>query len=163
MQTRPLLVNRLLVRNNGVTWKRCSLGNPGDKKVMLWPTMSRPVCLGVKHLSRLTTRFVLMSDSCGFVDVGHSLWRENGSVVYNCCWFSPAQSFLGPSPAGLVTIFYWLRFETFPIWRARSTYLYPPGTRWPSYNPRHWVPFSSPPTTRRATVEVFEPPPRGVC
>jgi hypothetical protein len=26
-----------------------------------------------------------------------------------------------------------------------------------SYIPRHWVPFSSPPTTRRATVEVFDP------
>jgi hypothetical protein len=32
-----------------------------------------------------------------------------------------------------------------------------PGTGWPSYTPRHWVPFSSPPTTRRAAVEVFEP------
>jgi hypothetical protein len=28
---------------------------------------------------------------------------------------------------------------------------------WPGYTPRHWVLFSSPPTTRRATVEVFEP------
>jgi hypothetical protein len=28
---------------------------------------------------------------------------------------------------------------------------------WCGYTPRHWVPFSSPPTTRRATVEVFEP------
>jgi hypothetical protein len=37
------------------------------------------------------------------------------------------------------------------------SYLYPPGTRWPSYSPRQWVPFSSPPTTRRATVEVFNP------
>jgi hypothetical protein len=27
----------------------------------------------------------------------------------------------------------------------------------PGYTPRHWVPFSSPPTTRRATVEVFDP------
>jgi hypothetical protein len=43
-----------------------------------------------------------------------------------------------------------------PTLRARSPYLYPPGTRWPSYTPRHWVPFSSPPTTRKATVEVFE-------
>jgi hypothetical protein len=33
----------------------------------------------------------------------------------------------------------------------------PSGTGWLSYTPRHWVPFSSPPTTRRATVEVFEP------
>jgi hypothetical protein len=77
--------------------------------------------------------------------MGHCLWRVNRSAVYNCCWCSPAQSFLGPSPAELVT------------WRATSTYLYPPGTGYPSYTPRHWVPFSSPPTTRRATVEVFEP------
>jgi hypothetical protein len=31
-----------------------------------------------------------------------------------------------------------------------------PGTGWPGYNPRHWVPFSSTPTTFRATVEVFD-------
>jgi hypothetical protein len=49
--------------------------------------------------------FLLLSRSCGFVDVGRSLWRENGSAVYNCCWSSAAQSFLGPSPAGLVTYF----------------------------------------------------------
>jgi hypothetical protein len=58
---------------------------------------------------------------------------------------------------GLVTKFYCLRFESPPTWRARPPYLYPPGTGWPSYTPRHWVPFSSPPTTRRAAVAVFEP------
>jgi hypothetical protein len=45
--------------------------------------------------------------------------------------------------------------ETPPTWRARSLYLYPPGTGWSSYTPGHWVPFPSPLTTRRATVEVF--------
>jgi hypothetical protein len=44
--------------------------------------------------------------------MGSSLWREDGSVVYNCCWSSPAQSFSGPSSVGLATIFYSLRFET---------------------------------------------------
>jgi hypothetical protein len=68
-----------------------------------------------------------------------------------------AQSFSGPSTAGHMIIFYCLRFETPPTWRARSPYLYPPETGRPSYTPRHWVPLSSPPTTRRATVEVFEP------
>jgi hypothetical protein len=43
---------------------------------------------------------------------------------------SLAQSFLGPSPVGLATIFYSPRIETS---------------------------FLSPPTTRRATVEVFDP------
>jgi hypothetical protein len=60
----------------------------------------------------LTARFLLLSDSCEFVDLGLPLWREEGSVVYNCCRPSPAQSFLGPSPVGLVAIFYCLRFET---------------------------------------------------
>jgi hypothetical protein len=47
-----------------------------------------------------------------------------------------------------MTIFYCLRFETPPTWKARLPYLYPPGTGWPSYTT---------PTTRRATLEVFEP------
>jgi hypothetical protein len=44
-----------------------------------------------------------------------------------------------------------------PTWSARSLYLYHPGIVWPSFTPRHWVPLSSPFTTRRATVEEFEP------
>jgi hypothetical protein len=52
--------------------------------------------------------------------------------------------------------YFLLSQETAPTWRGRSPYLYPAETWWPSYTPRHWVPFSSSPTTRRATVEVFE-------
>jgi hypothetical protein len=47
-------------------------------------------------------------------------------------------------------------FETPPTWKAKAPFLYPPGARWSSYTPRHWDPFSLPPTTRRATVELFE-------
>jgi hypothetical protein len=96
-------------------------------------------------------------DSWRVVDVGRPLWPEDRSVAYNCCWSSPAQSFSGPSSTGLITMFYCLRFETPPNWRARFPYLYALGTGWPSYTSRQWVPFSSPPTTRRATVELFEP------
>jgi hypothetical protein len=44
--------------------------------------------------------------------VGCPLWREDGSVFCICCWSLPAQSFSGPSPLGLATVFYCLRFET---------------------------------------------------
>jgi hypothetical protein len=104
-----------------------------------WRSVGQSVLVSSTYLGP-KTRFFL-PDSCGFVDVGRSLWREDGSIVYNCCWPSPVQSFSGPSPAGLMTIFYCLRFETPPTCRARSSYLYPPGTGWPSHTPRHWVPF----------------------
>jgi hypothetical protein len=73
--------------------------------------------------------------------MGRPLWREDGSIVYICCWSSWAQSFSGPSPARLMTTFNCLRFETPPTRRARSPYLYPPGTGRLSYTPKYWVLF----------------------
>jgi hypothetical protein len=55
------------------------------------------------------------------------------------------------------TVFYSLRFETTPTWRATSPYLYPPRTGWSSFTPRHWVSFSSLPTTREASTRLHSP------
>jgi hypothetical protein len=93
---------------------------------MLRPIVSRPVRIGVKHHLGLTTRFLLLSDSYGFAGVGRSLWREDGFVVYSCCWPSPAQSFSGPSPVGLATKFYCLQIWGFPSCRLQRL----AGLRW---------------------------------
>jgi hypothetical protein len=53
--------------------------------------------------------------------IQHPLWREDGSVIYNCCWSSPVQSYSGQCPMGLMTTFYCLRFETPSTWRAFMT------------------------------------------
>jgi hypothetical protein len=62
------------------------------------------------HLG-LTTRFLLLSDNCGFVDVRHSLTRERVCRLQLLLVLARAV-ILGPSPAGLVTIFHCLIIET---------------------------------------------------
>jgi hypothetical protein len=56
--------------------------------------------------------FYYLCDSYGLDLVRRPLWGQVGSIFCNCSWSSPAQSFLGPSAVGLVTIFCCLKFET---------------------------------------------------
>jgi hypothetical protein len=103
-------------------------------------SVSRSVLVSSPHLGP-KTRFLLLSDTCGFVDVGRPLWPEDGSVVYNCCWTSPAQSFSGPSPAGLVTIFY-SQIRGFPQPGVPGPRIYIPQEQGgPVIPPRTWFPF----------------------
>jgi hypothetical protein len=114
---------------------------------MLRLTVSRPVCLGVNPSFGVRDQVLVTAKHLCVCKVGLPLWREDRSVVYNCCWSQQRSHSRSPSPTGLMTIFYCLRFEIHPV-KARSLYLYPSGSESPRCIPRHWASFSSTPATR---------------
>jgi hypothetical protein len=69
--------------------------------LMLRPTGSRSVYLGIKHPSGFYDQIFVTVKQLRFCWCERCLWREDGSVVYNSNWPSPAQSFSRPSPVGL--------------------------------------------------------------
>jgi hypothetical protein len=99
-------------------------------KVTLPLTVGQSVSLGVEPHLGLMTRYLLLFDSYCIVSVRRPLWREDRSLFCICC--CPRQRRLSQIRVP------WISRPYFTVSVLR-------------------LPFSSPPTTRRVTVEVFDP------
>jgi hypothetical protein len=121
----------------------------------LQSTVSRPFRLGVRHPSGTRDQFFFLLEI---------LFRQ-----LQICYFvapSPTRGrvcnlllllVLASAVPGLKTIFYCLNSWDSPNLEGQVPVFISSRNRVAQIYPRHWVPFPSPLTTRRATVEVFYP------
>jgi hypothetical protein len=110
---------------------------------MLWLTVSRPVYLGVRHSCWAHDQILLLLDICRFMDVDMDV-RNHSRVPFRRDSRSNITVSNVRLPPNLEC-----QFPVFISSRNRITKLQP------------WVPFSSPLTTRRARVVVFDLAPHG--
>jgi hypothetical protein len=157
----PPTINQSIIDHNETQeqlelWTGCDPRSHEEVEVNIRPSVSRSVCLdfGLPFFFFFENPIYLQSVR---IHVGCPLWREDGSVIYCTISSGPFQSNHSWVQVPQISRPYFtVSSETPPTWRARSPYLYPPGTEWPSYTPWALGSLLSPLTTRRATVEVFK-------
>jgi hypothetical protein len=125
-----------------------------EVEVTLRPTVNRPFILGVRRPSGTRDQFYFLLEIffgqlrfCNFVAPSLTRGWVCNLLVQLILGLARAVTLGSKSRRTHGHIL--LSSETPPTWRARFPYLYPPGTRWTSYTPGHWVPLLSPLTTRR--------------
>jgi hypothetical protein len=126
-------------------------------EVILRSMVSLPFCLGVGHPSVAHDQI--------FITVGQLRASWCGAPSLTRGWICNLLVLMLLGLVSAVTLgskslqnswpYITVSFETPLTRRDRSSYLYPPGTGWHSYTPRHWVPFLLPLTTRGGIINLL--------
>jgi hypothetical protein len=119
-----------------------------------WRSVSQSVLLLIIHLIT-NTWFVIAVRKSLVCWCGVSFLKKGRVLQFLLTFASPV--ILGIKSCGTHDHILLFLIRDLPAWKAKSLYSCHPRTAWPCSILRHWVPFSSPPMTRRATVEVLEP------
>jgi hypothetical protein len=116
------------------TWRHKVHISQGEVK--LRPTVSRPLSWWRAPAWNLLPDCSFLSDSCGFLDVEHPLWREHGSVIYlYSCFWTLSEQLLWVRVPQKSTIFYCLIWDS-PNLEGQVPVFISPGNRVAQLYPR---------------------------
>jgi hypothetical protein len=110
-------------------------------QVILSPTVSRPVCLGVGAQTRFFITFGHLRSSCWGAPSLRRRWVCNLLVQFAVTLWSKSRRTHDHILLSYMKPYFTVSYETPPTWRARFLYLYPPGTRGPVISPDTGFPF----------------------
>jgi hypothetical protein len=126
-------------------------------KVMLRSTVSRPVCLGVKHPSGAFDQIFITVRQLRVCWCGALSLRRERVCRLQLLRIVATSAILGSEFRGTRDHILLSQVWDCPNLEGKVPVFLSPGNRVTQFTPRLWVPSSSPPTTSRATVEVFDP------
>jgi hypothetical protein len=123
---------------------------------LLRATVNLPVCLGVKHPSGAYDQIIITVRSLDVFFKWGDLSDERKGLLFTNVAGPRQYNHSRVQVMGNSRPYFTASFSRLPQPVGPGPLIYTPRNRVAQLYPRHWVPFSSPPTTHRATVEVFE-------
>jgi hypothetical protein len=121
-----------------------------------WQFTAYQFVLAISPLRLTTSNFIFQLNTYGYGPYVTSSLRRGRVCRLQLLLFLTSAVILSSESRGTHDQILQSQIRDCRTWIASFPYLYPPGTGWPGYTTRHWVPMSSPPKTHRATVEVFD-------
>jgi hypothetical protein len=155
--TAPVLAGWRISRLTMPNWKSESESESDSELLYDWQFTVNQFVLATSPLRLMTSKFIFQLNTCRYSPYVTSCLTRGWVCRLQLLLVLANAVILRSESRGTHDHILLSQIRDSPNLKGQVPVIITPRTGWPGYTPRHWVPFSSPPTNSRATVEVFDP------